>query len=143
MGGTEEHLEAIWNQHVALERLAHQTPAPITAQTFCDHLGDEEYYQGYLYFFSDLVLKSPLHDVVEEWIFSPRANFEGYNGRQPEMLNRLLAGILHPMLYIGYGLEFRYITILFGSHCAQPRFAACPVLSLRVRVSLFSTARKC
>jgi hypothetical protein len=128
LGGTEEHLEAIWNQHVALERLAHQTPAPITAQTFCDHLGDEEYYQGYLYFFSDLVLKSPLHDVVEEWIFSPRANFEGYNGRQPEMLNRLLAGILHPMLYIGYGLEFRYITILFGSHRAQPSFRSLPGL---------------
>ena len=128
LGGTEKHLEAIWNQHVALERPAHQAPAPITAQTFSNHLGDEEYYQGYLYFFSDLVLKKPVHAVVEEWIFSSKANFESYNGRQPEMLNRLLAGILHPMLYLGYGLEFRYFTILFGSHRAQPSFRSLPGL---------------
>ncbi|KIM43869.1 hypothetical protein M413DRAFT_443747 [Hebeloma cylindrosporum] len=106
LGGNEEHLEAIWNQHLAIERLAHRSPAPITEQTFNKYLGDEEYYQGYLYFFSDLVLKKPIHDVVEEWIFLPKANFGGYNGHQPEMLNRLLAGVLHPMLFLGYGLEF-------------------------------------
>ncbi|KAJ7252343.1 hypothetical protein B0H12DRAFT_1219366 [Mycena haematopus] len=103
LGGNAEHLEAIWNQHVALERSAYRSPGSITAQTFFNHLGDEEYYQGYLYFFSDLVLQKPVHAVVEEWIFSSKANFDG---QQPEMLNRLLAGILHPLLYLGYGLEF-------------------------------------
>ncbi|KAJ7121552.1 hypothetical protein C8R44DRAFT_166956 [Mycena epipterygia] len=88
LGGSPEHLEAIWNQHDVLERLAYRSPGSITTQTFVDHLGDEEYYQAYLHFFSDLVLKKPVHAV------------------QPEMLNRLLAGILHPMLYLGYGIEF-------------------------------------
>jgi hypothetical protein len=101
------------------------TPAPITEQTFYNHLGDEEYYQGYLYFFCDLLLKKPIHSVVEEWIFSPNANFEG---RKPEMLNRLLAGILHPLLYLGYGLDFRYIIILFGYHRAQSCFRSLPGL---------------
>lgn len=78
------------------------------------------------------MLKKPVHVVLEEWVFSLKANFDtNSHEQQPEMLNRLLAGILHPMLYIGYGLEFRYLTILFGSHptdMLNPRFAACPVL---------------
>ncbi|KAJ7330859.1 hypothetical protein DFH08DRAFT_966615 [Mycena albidolilacea] len=107
LGGSPAHLEAIWDQHVALERYAYHSPGSITPQTFGDHLGDEEYYQAYLYFFSDLVLKKPVHVVLEEWVFSLKANFDtNSHGQQPEMLNRLLAGILHPMLYVGYGLEF-------------------------------------
>ncbi|KAJ7806036.1 hypothetical protein B0H14DRAFT_2877127 [Mycena olivaceomarginata] len=101
LGGSPAHLEAIWDQHVALERYAYHSPGSITPQTFGDHLGDEEYYQAYLYFFSDLVLKKPVH------VRARRANFDtNSHGQQPEMLNRLLAGILHPMLYVGYGLEF-------------------------------------
>ncbi|KAJ7056796.1 hypothetical protein C8F01DRAFT_361735 [Mycena amicta] len=103
LGGNSDHLEAIWNQHVILERPSYRSPAVITASNFADHLGDEEYYQGYLYFFCDLLLNSSTNAVVEEWIFSSKSNF---GGAQMEMLNRLLAGILHPMLYLGYGLEF-------------------------------------
>ncbi|KAF8211254.1 hypothetical protein K438DRAFT_1903297 [Mycena galopus ATCC 62051] len=107
LGGSPDHLEAIWNQHVVLERLAYRSPGSITTHTFFDHLGDEEYYQAYLHFFSDLVLKKPVHAVVEEWIFSSKANFDtNHHGQQPEMLNRLLAGILHPFIYLGYGMEF-------------------------------------
>ncbi|KAJ7101253.1 hypothetical protein B0H15DRAFT_815467 [Mycena belliarum] len=103
LGGTPEHLAAIWDQHEILERYAFESPSTVTAQTWTDHLGDEQFYRAYLYFFSDLVLKKPLRAVVEEFIFSSKANFEG---KQPQMVNRLLAGILHPLLYLGYGLEF-------------------------------------
>ncbi|KAJ7575961.1 hypothetical protein C8J56DRAFT_974211 [Mycena floridula] len=106
LGGNEEHLAAIWDQHVLQERDAFESPTPITASNFSEFLGDEDYYQGYLYFFCDLLLKKPANVVIEEWIFSSRANFDSYNGVKPMMLNRLLAGILHPMLYLGYGLEF-------------------------------------
>lgn len=128
MGGTQEHLEAIWDQHVALERLAYHSPAAITEHTFYDHLGDEEYYQGYLYFFCDLLLKKPIHAVVEEWIFAPKANFDG---QKPEMLNRLLAGILHPMLYLGYGLEFRYVTSIAWGIIITSTLASQPAWSCR------------
>ncbi|KAJ7199195.1 hypothetical protein GGX14DRAFT_373358, partial [Mycena pura] len=103
LGGNSEHLDAIWNQHDALERPAHRSPGLVNASNFYDHLGDEEYYQGYLHFFSDILVKRPIRDVVEEWVFSGKANFDG---RQPEMVNRLLAGILHPLIYLGYGIEF-------------------------------------
>lgn len=103
LGGTSKHLDAIWDQHENVERYAHRSPGAITTANAFDHLGDGDYYQAYLHFFSDLLLKTPLSAVLEEWLFSPKANFDG---KKPEMVNRLLDGILHPMLYLGYGIEF-------------------------------------
>jgi hypothetical protein len=103
LGGTPELLEAIWKQHEDNERDAFASPAAITTDNVFDHLGNGKYYQAYLYFFSDIALKTPINDVLEEWIFSPKANLDG---KQPQMLNRLLDGILHPLLYLGYGIEF-------------------------------------
>ncbi|KAK6971780.1 hypothetical protein R3P38DRAFT_2586737 [Favolaschia claudopus] len=108
LGGAPEHLTSIWDQHVALERPRFESPHPITEETFFDHLGDEQYYRAYLYFFCDLVLRKPVHAVVEEWIFGTRVNFGSGNAgmREDGMVNRLLAGFLHPLIYVGFGLEF-------------------------------------
>ncbi|KAJ6506002.1 hypothetical protein DFH09DRAFT_1265090 [Mycena vulgaris] len=111
LGAGPAHLTAIWNQHVALERPAFQSPDFITTETFTDHLGDEAFYQAYLHFFSDLLLKKPVHAVLEEWIFSSKANYDTKkNGQRPEMLNRLLASVMHPLIYVGFGLDFRTLT---------------------------------
>ena len=127
LGGTSKHLDAIWDQHDNVERYAFRSPAAITTDNAFEHLGDLDYYQAYLHFFSDLLLKTPLSVVLEEWIFSPRANLDG---KQPQMLNRLLDGILHPMLYVGYGIEFRYHILFYPlyDNCAQPLFGSLPGL---------------
>jgi hypothetical protein len=125
LGGTSKHLDAIWDQHDDVERYSYHSPAAITTDTAFDHLGDGDYYQAYLHFFSDLLLKTPVSVVLEEWIFSPKANFDG---KKPEMLNRLLDGILHPMLYLGYGIEFRYHILPLYDSCAQPLFGSLPGL---------------
>ena len=124
LGGTSKHLDAIWDQHEDIERYTYRSPAAITTDTAFEHLGDREYYQAYLHFFSDLVLKTPLGVVLEEWIFSPKVNLDA------QMLNRLLDGILHPMLYLGYGIEFRYHILLhpLDDSCAQPLFGSLPGL---------------
>ncbi|KIY74037.1 hypothetical protein CYLTODRAFT_433793 [Cylindrobasidium torrendii FP15055 ss-10] len=107
LGGSPEHLEAIWDQHTALERYAFRAPSPVDVNTFANNLGNFDYYQGYLSFFSDRLLNGgSMGAVVEEWIFSPKANYGGTYSTPPEMLNRLLNGIMHPMLFLGYGLEF-------------------------------------
>jgi len=63
LGGTSKHLDAIWDQHEDIERYAHRSPAAITTDTAFEHLGDGDYYQAYLHFFSDLLLKTPLSVV--------------------------------------------------------------------------------
>lgn len=49
-------------------------------------------------------------DVLEKFIFSKEYNFKdgdlGESKEQPEMLTRLMAGLLHPMIHTAYGLEF-------------------------------------
>ncbi|KAJ6467100.1 hypothetical protein C8R47DRAFT_33770 [Mycena vitilis] len=108
LGAGPPHLEAIWKQHVKLERKQFKSDNPITRGNFNDHLGNEKYYQAYLHFFSDVVLRKPVDAVLEEWIFAPKMNHDDCikGGEQPEMLNRLLAGVMHPLIYIGFGLDF-------------------------------------
>ncbi|KAJ7627962.1 hypothetical protein DFH06DRAFT_1006528 [Mycena polygramma] len=104
LGASPAHIEAIWKMHLNIEKPAFASPGAITAATFADHLGDRKYYQAYLKFFSEEVLKkNDIAATLEEWLFSSKANFDG---KGPQMLNRMLAGILHPLLYVGYGVEF-------------------------------------
>ena len=65
------------------------------------------YYQAYLEFFSAEVKVKSFGAIVEEYIFAPKANFvvRG-DGNQPEMLTRFFAGLVHPLIHTGLGVEF-------------------------------------
>lgn len=92
---------------------------------FNDHLGDEKclfliyayefdtdsfdsFYNAYLLFFCDVLARKDVGSVLEEFIFSSKFNFGSKNGsgQHPEMLNRFLGGVIHPMIHTGYGVEF-------------------------------------
>ncbi|KAH6905272.1 hypothetical protein BKA70DRAFT_1565248 [Coprinopsis sp. MPI-PUGE-AT-0042] len=93
------------------EKPAIQSPQRITDDNFDEHLGDDKYYSGYVEFFSDHVEKNGLAKTLEDWVFSTRANIgrESANlpeDKQPQMLTRFVAGVLHPIIHTGYGAEF-------------------------------------
>lgn len=46
--------------------------------------------------------------IIEEYIFSPKANVLAPAVGQPPlgMLDRFLSGLLHPLIHVGYGAEF-------------------------------------
>lgn len=46
--------------------------------------------------------------ALEEYIFATKANLDPTRpaDKQPEMLNRFMDAIVHPMIHLGYGLEF-------------------------------------
>ncbi len=54
-------------------------------------------------FFAAEVAAKGVTSVIEDYIFSPEANFVG---GQAEMLNRFCAGLLHPLIQLGHGCEF-------------------------------------
>ena len=66
------------------------------------------FYQGYVSFFSKQISEKGAACTLEEFVFSEKYNFqEGRDANtQPEMLSRLLSGLLHPMIHVGYGAEF-------------------------------------
>jgi hypothetical protein len=65
------------------------------------------YYSAYAQFFSERVRERGISAVLDEFIFSRKANIgTGANSRQPMMLSRFLSGVLHPLIHTGYGAEF-------------------------------------
>lgn len=65
----------------------------------------DSYYQAYIDFYTDLVRNKDISTILEEQIFDVKANFIGAD-KEPEMLNRFLDAIVHPMIHLGYGIEF-------------------------------------
>ena len=126
LGGPGAIIRDYYERDADIQRPAFESPEPITEENFVDHLGDEKYvtippcrsahsylkhpsfYQGYVTFFSNQVSEKGAARTLEEFVFSEKYNFQ--KGRdanaQPEFLARLFDGIVHPLIHVGYGVEF-------------------------------------
>ncbi|KAJ8584666.1 hypothetical protein M405DRAFT_826375 [Rhizopogon salebrosus TDB-379] len=121
------HLLAIWalgasgplitaayeDTHLDHMRDAFQAPdqVVISDDNFHDYLGDENYYMGYLDYFHKVVLAPgvTISSVLEKYIFSSEYNINkslAPGKQQPEMLNRFVEILIHPLIHAGYGAEF-------------------------------------
>ncbi len=82
---------------------------------------DFRYYSAYLAYFSEYLRDHTPNEAFERFILSSSFNFNpdlaaatiqdvqsaGKEGKKhPEMLNRLLAGLVHPFIHLAYGFEF-------------------------------------
>jgi hypothetical protein len=54
-------------------------------------------------FFADEIQKNGLPQTFERFIFSHEANWAK---DEPRMLDRFMAGLLHPMIHFGHAAEF-------------------------------------
>ena len=61
------------------------------------------FYDGYVTFFSRKLVENGLRKTLETYIFTRDANFGDKSS--PQMLDRLLAGLLHPLIHLGHGTE--------------------------------------
>jgi hypothetical protein len=79
------------------------------------------YYDAYLSYFSEYLRDHTMNEAFERFILSSKSNFDpnlaannvkdikkaaDEGKKHPEMLNRLLAGLLHPFIHLAYGFEF-------------------------------------
>ena len=127
MGAPREVIQATLESHAVYQRKAFSSPGDITDANWTEHYGDEKcvalpsaetacrltspsYYQAYVNFFAEKVLKDGIAPTVVKYVFDMKSN--GVDGledkKQPQMLNRLLSGALHPYIHVGYGLEFDF-----------------------------------
>ncbi|KDQ57907.1 hypothetical protein JAAARDRAFT_34719 [Jaapia argillacea MUCL 33604] len=111
LGAPGPLIEAAYETHVGYQQPVVKSPEPIDEHNFNKHLGDDKYYHAYLEFFNSTLLEKGIPATLQEYIFSPRANIdpaisETDVDRHPQMLNRLLAGLFHPFIHAGYGVEF-------------------------------------
>lgn len=68
------------------------------------------YYGAYLAFFTREAQAKGIAAVLEEFVFSPKANLgpdpNAPHKDQPQMLSRFVSGLIHPMIHTGHGTEF-------------------------------------
>ncbi|KAL4062790.1 hypothetical protein V8B97DRAFT_2012212 [Scleroderma yunnanense] len=103
---------AYQDTHLDHMRVAFVAPEDvvITDENFTDYLGNDHYYNAYIKYFHRVVLEpgATTSSILEKYLFSEHYNIrrpmEG--AQQPEMLNRFLEVLLHPIIHVGYGAEF-------------------------------------
>ncbi|KAF4565478.1 hypothetical protein EYR40_002447 [Pleurotus pulmonarius] len=105
LGANAQLIQAAYESNEQQE--AFKSPEPVTKDNFYAHLGDDKYYKSYMEFFQRELEQKDISSVLEEYFFSQEANLdEGGHGNHRSMLNRLMDSLYHPMIHIGYGLEF-------------------------------------
>ncbi|KAI9880934.1 MAG: hypothetical protein M1830_010002 [Pleopsidium flavum] len=72
---------------------------------FHDYLGDEKYYHDFLVFFQQEIDKRGCEDVINEYVLKR-------DDRADDLLARMFAGFLHPLIHLGFGVEFKQPAII-------------------------------
>lgn len=110
LGADGAIIEAAYKLDSSYQRPAFKSPNVINEHNFNEHLGDERYYQAYRAFFTRFIQDKGIPAAVEEFIFSHKANLGPDPNlsidKRPQMLDRFLSGLLHPIIHTGYGAEF-------------------------------------
>jgi hypothetical protein len=69
------------------------------------YLGSEKYYRNFLVFFKEEINQKGWQEVLNEYIFKG-------DERADDMLVRMFSGILHPIIHLGFGVEFEQPAII-------------------------------
>lgn len=74
-------------------------------EKFKAYLGPESHYATFLQFFKDEIEGSGWEEVLQKYLFAG-------DERADDMLVRMFAGFLHPIIHLGYGVEFKQPAII-------------------------------
>ena len=72
---------------------------------FMQYLGPEEHYATFLQFFKDEIEEHNWEEVLQKYVFAG-------DERADKMLVLMFAGFLHPIIHLGYGVEFKQPAII-------------------------------
>nr|GAT53732.1 predicted protein [Mycena chlorophos] len=101
MGATPALLRAIWDDEVRILRPIGRCGTDVEAGNWTERLGEHGAYGSYLAFFESQVAAHGPETTIFEYIIAAKAN-----GNEAKMFARFLGGGVHPLLQIGFGLEF-------------------------------------
>ncbi|PSK43717.1 Oxidoreductase [Elsinoe australis] len=103
LGASPEEIQLAYDNNASYQR----EPYPVhdrirkdfsNPETFTSCLSNEEHYADFLDFFTAEIQNKGIPDVVNEYLFSRSPIAE-------DMLARLFAGVIHPLLHLGFALE--------------------------------------
>ena len=105
-----EQLQRAYDINEGYQRPRKSLLRPVTedmydVKTYNSHLGDEKYYHEFLCFFQAEVALSSWQDVLNKYLFAG-------DQRADDLLARLFGGFLHPIIHLGFGVEFQQPAII-------------------------------
>lgn len=74
-------------------------------EKFKKYLGSEKYYHDFMVFFEQEMDEKGWQEVLNEYVFKG-------DDRADDMLVRMFGGILHPIIHMGFGVEFEQPAII-------------------------------
>ncbi|KZV81188.1 hypothetical protein EXIGLDRAFT_628822, partial [Exidia glandulosa HHB12029] len=100
MGAKPSLIRAAFDEHADYQRPAFKSPVSRILRRF--------YYNSYLDFFSNEVLTKGVAPTLETYVFASDANWgsETDPNKAPQMLDRFMGGLVHPIIHFGHGAEF-------------------------------------
>ncbi|KAG4438314.1 hypothetical protein IFR05_006201 [Cadophora sp. M221] len=75
---------------------------------FKKYLGNEKYYHDFLVFFQKEMESKGMENVLNEFLFAE-------NEKADDLLGRMHGGFFHPIIHLGFGLEFKQPAIIAES----------------------------
>lgn len=108
-----EDIQRGYNTNKSYQRLSKKPQTTIVkeihdSQKFIRYLGPQKYYNDFLEFFQEEIDKKGWQDVLQEYVFAG-------DERAETMLVRMYAGFLHPIIHLGFGIEFQQPAIIAES----------------------------
>ncbi|CAE7123720.1 unnamed protein product [Rhizoctonia solani] len=103
IGAPAHVLQRVFDDHASYQRPAYQSPEPITHENWKEHLGNENFYNAYMNFFSTEIKKHGLPATLERYVLGDDAN---WGQGEPRMLDRFLSAAVHSMIHFGHAPEF-------------------------------------
>ncbi|KAL3470512.1 hypothetical protein BJX99DRAFT_267419 [Aspergillus californicus] len=110
IGATPDQLQRMYDDQKLLQRPPPSLHGNIPqnmhdGKVFREHLGNQNYYQDYLRFFESQISIHGWENVLQDHLFSRSENAE-------LVLTRMFASFLHPIIHLGFGVEFQQPAII-------------------------------
>lgn len=94
MGANTERLKEIYDDHASYQRKLPPPVQDINRENFRSQLGNRAAYTSYLEFFQREIAAHGMIDTIRRFVWSG------------DMLARTLGGAYHPIIHLGYAVEF-------------------------------------
>ncbi|PMD37389.1 hypothetical protein L207DRAFT_514664 [Hyaloscypha variabilis F] len=110
LGAPAEVIEQRYKENANYQRPAVQSKERVledmsNSENFEKYLNKEKYYRDYLVFWQNEIEKKGWENVLNEYVFAG-------DERGDDLLGRLYGGFLHPLIHLGFGIEFHQPAII-------------------------------
>jgi hypothetical protein len=103
LGADLLRLEKAYHDNAVYQRASRPLKTDFTWNSF-SCLGNEDYYTNYVHFFLEEIQKKGSKRCIEYYIFEQDSRLGLYS--------RFLSGVYHPLIHLGYGIEFNHPLML-------------------------------